>query len=292
MLSKAEVTALVDRPLSFWDMLGVGKKRFQPAQSRVVQPQSRANLAQRHLAAGIGLIAFLLPLGLLLGQWLAGCEFRSISHYYYSRYLGGYFVGCLFFVAAGMMGYGGQSQAEARLTFILGLLAAVVAYVPTVNSGCIGQSEIISQGRVFASHVQSLPEFMASASSLGLRLFPGADQLHLICAGLLLLGLAFYVGFGFTRIDWLAALANVDAGKYAISPKKIMRNRIYITLAVFMVLVLVIGGYYELTGTQAGWKSTPGLFWVEALALFAFGIAWFIKGRGFGLLDWMGDQDA
>jgi hypothetical protein len=64
----------------------------------------------------------------------------------------------------------------------------------------------------------------------------------------------------------------------APSRRKPLRNRIYVSCGIVIVVSLLFAG-----GTQTLWvdtfRDTNVLFWCESVAIFAFGASWLVKGQ-------------
>ena len=95
-----------------------------------------------------------------------------------------------------------------------------------------------------------------------------ASRFHYIFAGGLFILLACFCFILFPRKD----------PELAPSRRKPLRNRIYVTCGVIIVVSLLFAG-----ATQTIWASTFQdtniLFWCESLAIFAFGASWLVKGQ-------------
>lgn len=115
---------------------------------------------------------------------------------------------------------------------------------------------------------------VAGCAAIGVGLFPTVapvnpnhfiGTLHLIFASVLFLTLAVFCLYFF-----------VQSGPNP-TPRKAWRNAVYRTCGVVILLALVLAGVAVALGT----KRTTGLnavLWLEAIAIFAFGVSWFIKG--------------
>jgi hypothetical protein len=113
---------------------------------------------------------------------------------------------------------------------------------------------------------------LACVFALGVALFPNGGStvektVHYISAAALFLVLAYFSLFLFTK----------SAG--ARTRKKQQRNVVYTVCGV--VMLVCIGGIaaYQLLLSDTFVASWKPVFWLEALALWAFGISWFIKGE-------------
>ena len=61
------------------------------------------------------------------------------------------------------------------------------------------------------------------------------------------------------------------------TPQKLIRNRVYTVCGVLILLcVSLIGVYKSLGADSALWHP---VFWLETIALWAFGFSWFVKGE-------------
>ncbi|HEX9632261.1 MAG TPA: hypothetical protein VGA02_07325 [Gemmatimonadales bacterium] len=108
--------------------------------------------------------------------------------------------------------------------------------------------------------------------ALGVAFFPNSGAgwektVHFASALALFLVLSYFSLFLFTE----------SSG--ARTPEKDIRNRIYRACGVAMLVCIALIGlfYWRLQHTAvAEWKP---VFWLESLALWAFGISWFVKGE-------------
>ena len=137
---------------------------------------------------------------------------------------------------------------------------------------------------------------VAGFGALGMSIFPTAYDhsyppsvfswdspiAHVVCAGIFFAALAYMSYFQFTK-----SLSAKPARR------KLRRNTIYKLSAAVMV-----GAVVALAADKIGSRFFPDLvepidnsiFWAEAIAIFAFGIAWYVKGEG--LAKWLSDEDA
>ena len=99
--------------------------------------------------------------------------------------------------------------------------------------------------------------------------------IHLACAGLFFVSLMVFSVYFFRM------------GKGEPGQRKKHRNRIYMGCGILMGLSILLIVTHKWLGIPAHQNS---VFWLEAVALVAFGISWLIKGK-FILTD-VGDQEA
>ena len=113
---------------------------------------------------------------------------------------------------------------------------------------------------------------LACLFALGVALFPNSGSsleqvIHFGSAFALFLVLAYFSLFLFTK----------SGGNP--TPEKRTRNRVYKTCGVIMLAcIALIGLYYWLLKDTVIASAKP-VFWLEALALWAFGFSWFVKGE-------------
>jgi len=206
------------------------------------------------LRKAIGWLGLLLPFVLIFGNALAnalydyeyGCSIfkSSVSHYYYTR-MGEVFVGTIFAFALFLFCYKGPEKIDSRLSNIAGLFALGIALFPTSSEEAI---------------TCNLRNY-TSSETIG--------NIHFACAALFFLTLAHMSFWIFTKSGPIK------------TPQKIKRNFIYRTCALVMVGTLAIIAVYVLwiRDANASLENYYPIFWLEAIALVAFGFSWLIKGE-------------
>lgn len=165
----------------------------------------------------------------------------SISDYYYTD-SGNWFVGSLFTIGAFFCSYFGYDKWDRRMSIIAGLCAFCVALYPTDR----GTSPTTIVG-VF--------HYIFAASLFGL--------------------LAWFSGYQFTQSSNLelnrkGSLHTGNKGK---------RNVIYKACACVICAMLVLILLGKLTGLSEKFTSWHPVFWLETIALEAFGFSWMLKGQ-------------
>lgn len=265
-------------------LFDIGGRHYQPNPKYAYAKNARLRVDQRKLAFLVGFIALGLPFAMLLGTVLGTCFYDSISHYYYAQFWGDIFVGALFFIGTFLIVYRGENPSESLLATLAGFAAYVVAILPTSGRGC---HEEMFPGRALADFVrlENAPFVSvkpASETNSLFELFPNAAIWHFFAAAVLFLFLAYYSFFVFTRV-----VNDQRSENGALKPNKRMRNRIYIASGWAILLSMAAMGLNALTGFNSFWSDFNLTFWFEALALWAFGISWMVKGRflGYALLD-------
>ena len=195
----------------------------------------------------IGWLGILLPLALLLENFIftdCCCIQDSISHYYYTV-AGNLFVGTLCAVAMFLIAYRGYpDDKDSILTTLAGIFALGIAFFPTNDN---------------------------SSNSCAILHLPDSNVrriVHFTCATiffLLLAGISYYF---FTR----------SGGKK--TNKKIVRNKIYRTCAILIVVFVAgIAGYAIFANRLQSIEKYHPIFWLEWGALLSFGTSWLVKGE-------------
>ncbi|WP_258104783.1 DUF998 domain-containing protein [Marinoscillum sp. MHG1-6] len=187
------------------------------------------------------------PVVLVFGSILKGgcAEIQNaISSYYYTN-MRDLFVGWICLVSMLLMSYKGYGRIDQVLSITAGVFALGVAFFPT----------------------SIRPPFTACVSegiNQGVR-----GVIHLVSAAGFLITLAYLSYFQFTK------------SRRWTTPRKRIRNLIYQVCAIIMVASTILIAFYMIT-----WKFTfPALqglkpiFWLETIALFAFGFSWLVKGE-------------
>lgn len=199
------------------------------------------------LRKAIGLLGILLPAGLLLENFLftdCCCIQDSISHYYFT--IGGnLFTGTLCAVALFLISYRGYpGDKDYLLTTLAGLFALGVAFFPTNDN---------------------------SSGSCAIVYLPDNDPrriIHYTCATLFFLLLAAISFYFFTR------------SKGEKTGRKKLRNKIYRTCGIVITVCISLIALYGIFGKHlTAFDKYKIIFWLEWVALLAFGASWLIKGE-------------
>jgi hypothetical protein len=207
------------------------------------------------LRKGIGFIGMALPFVLVIGKMIFESPgiLDSISSYYYSV-MRNVFVGSLCAIAIFLISYRYQHLDDIAGD-LAGAFAIGVALFPTApDVGATGQQMIIG-------------------------LFHG------LFAACFFLTLAFFALVLFRKTDQK-------------NPKrrKRQRNMVYLFCGIAIVVSLALIGLVVLVSFLSGnpWlQPLNPVFWLEALAIEAFGVAWFVKGETIlkdGKGGWLNDN--
>lgn len=260
---------------------GAGRYRDDPVHTYRNNPAYKIN--QRILASIVGAIAILLPFVLMAGfAFFDACFYQSISHFYYSRLFGDVFVVSLAVIATFLIAYRGTNPSESRLATAAGLATFGVALFPTTGAGCtistvagrafarmdLGEATVT---RFFLPQEGGIPAF---------ELFGWSGHLHYFAASVLFAFLAWYSLFVFTRVE----RKDRKGGRGKLTETKKLRNTIYLTSGTVILVSIAMLFASFLLERFNGITISGGLldYWTfvfEALALWAFGIAWITKGR-------------
>lgn len=220
-----------------------------------------STLSYNELRIIVGILAFALPVILIIGGYFLGGDFfrHSISSYYYSK-VGSVFVGVLFITGAFLFTYRPEKCYEdGNFDSTLGdfacFFAIGIAVFPTKPE----------DAKCCNPDIHQCPEISNVAEI--------TSNLHFISAALFFISLIIFAGFLFTKSDktWEE---NKDKPKGT-------RNRIYIGSAVTMVACIILIGIYSwfLECKSELLDSLRPVLVLETLALWAFGVSWFIKGE-------------
>lgn len=256
---------------------------------------SQFRIDDRKLSFFVGCVALGLPFILLLFVYFTSdtetvkvCFYQSISHFYYSQYLGTFFVGCLCFIGAFLIVYRAESRPQARLATVAGWGAFGVAFFPTIRNGCALDSYL---GRGFlqlvrpegASYVGPGPYVAPDGSNPSslFWLFEGVEKIHYLSAGIVFAIMAIFALFVFTQVKPYQLRDNNQ-----LERNKKIRNRFYVTCGL-LIAASAAAMLANLFFKFAWWDGIRMTFWCEAVALIAFGMAWMVKGRflNLALLD-------
>ena len=108
--------------------------------------------------------------------------------------------------------------------------------------------------------------------ALGVAVFPNTDPglqrvLHFVSATGLFLVLSFFSLFLFTKSGATR------------TPQKERRNKIYIVCGICMLVCIALIGIYSCCLSYSQVAHLRLVLWLETIALWAFGVSWFIKGE-------------
>jgi hypothetical protein len=205
------------------------------------------------LRKAVGVLGIALPVVLFFGFLLfnKNCKIPpSISHYYYTDF-GTYFTGTLCAVALFLFSYKGPEKKDERAAMFAAACALGVAFCPT----------------------NAYTDVFGDCIKVSLAADKIRNGFHYGFAALLFLTFAYFSLILFTKTS--------DPNP---TPEKLIRNKIYkvcgwIIIAGIAGILLIT--FMEHTHAAAPEKLNISTFILEAIALFAFGISWLIKGETF-----------
>lgn len=203
--------------------------------------------AYRQLQKAVGIIAVLLVPVLVVGNalWGDGWLEGSISSYYYTP-MRNVFVGSLCALAVFFLSYNYRPLPNFRIDNLLSTAASAVTI-----------------GVALLPTTSNVGEASGTEKAVGTA--------HLICAGALFVILAVFCLFLFTK-----------TGAAPPEGMKRVRNTVYRTCGYVIVAAIVLVLVTNLiVRPPSSWNA---LFWLETVAVLAFGASWLIKSGFLGIL--------
>lgn len=199
------------------------------------------------LRKSVGILGILLPVVLVFGvKLLSHCNVLqdSISDYYYTK-LGHYMTGTLCAVSLFMFSYKGYTPKDYWAGKGASLFALGVAFFPCSNYYPLSACKVLQ-----------------------LKGDDTINIIHFTSAALLFLTFAFFSLVLFTK------------GSPHPTKRKLQRNVIYRICGVIIILcILLIFLYSVIPSLHDQFKQYKPIFWLEFLALEAFGLSWLTKGE-------------
>ncbi len=200
------------------------------------------------LRRGVGLLGVALPVILMIGVLLLDPSqgWQDTISDYIGTVMRGVFVGVLFAIGVFLFFYVGYEPSEDKK-----------AYEPSDN----------------------LAGNLACVFALGVALFPTNSSsglvrtVHFVSATALFLSLAYFSLRLFTKTN--------DRP----TPQKMIRNRIFRVCGVIILVCIALIGLNGWLFRDASLAAIKPVFWLESIALWAFGWAWFVKGEGLSPLN-------
>ena len=202
------------------------------------------------LRKAIGILGIAFPVVLVSGSILAGgCEEiqNSISNYYHTN-MRNIFVGILCAVALFLFSYKGYERKDNIAGHLACLFALGVAFFPASVDDPLP--------------LCNFPSFIKS---------PVISLVHFISAALFFTALSYFSIVLFTK----------SKNKESRTGRKKKRNRVYRVCGFIMLgCIILIGVYFLiLKGSYSRLQHIKPVFWLESIALWAFGISWLVKGE-------------
>jgi len=194
----------------------------------------------------VGLLGLAFPIILILGSVIVGdCSTvqSSISSYYHTV-MRDVFVGTLCIVGFFMFAYNGYDRTDRIAGNLACFFALGVAFFPT-------GVEPPANSCAFIPEDQN----------------PIISKIHYIFAACLFLTLTFFAFFLFTKSN----------GTKTIQKKK--RNVIFKICGLIMLICIILLACYFVWGEHTSLNKLKPVFYLEGIALWAFGISWLVKGE-------------
>ena len=188
----------------------------------------------------IGILGFALPGTLFLGGVLVfGTGLQPSMSAYYHTGMGDVFVGTLCAIGVFLLSYRGNESNDDIAGNFAFVFAVGAALFPTALDGATGVAAVVG-------------------------------KLHFV----------FAAGFFLTLIYFSLRLFTKTRPDRQPTPRKIARNRIYRACGSVMLACLLMIAVLKLApGTDDWVRDTSAVFWLEALAIVAFGVSWLVKGE-------------
>ena len=221
----------------------------------------------------VGWIGSLLPVVLIFGGLLTVTASlpESMSGYYYTQ-MRNVFVGALCALGIFLVGYAGYDEVDRWITNVAGLGAIGVAFLPTKPPVCAAGTRVCSPPAV--AHLSTSQQVVGVA--------------HLCFAAVTFIALgvmALRFAKSETTPPGQGVRGKVRHGLGLAKPsgdgptiRKRIRNVIYRSCGITILACVALAALSNLVPmpVSARW---PLLFSFEALAVFAFGVSWFVKGQ-------------
>jgi hypothetical protein len=173
------------------------------------------------------------------GSLIFGIGLQPSMSAYYHTGMGDVFVGTLCAIGVFLLSYRGNENKDDIAGNLACVFAVGTALLPTARDGATGVEAIIGK-----SHFIFAAGFLLTLVYFSLRLFTKTNP-------------------------------NLEP-----TPRKIARNRIYRSCGSVMLACVVMIAVLKLApGTDAWVRDTNAVFWLEAVAIVAFGFSWLVKGE-------------
>ncbi len=250
------------------------------------QEQAEMVISYMSLRKAVGVIGILLPIILIVGNsfYYGAIDVQHAISAYYHTFMGDVFVGVICLISAILLTYRGKDLDYIWLR-LAAILALIVAFFPTrpentvqdiidhATTQCAEQRtcEHIYQGLNWGIHTAEcqLPAHFSHTM---------IEKIHFIAAVLFFIILAYVILCLFTKSE------HSKEAIRTIHLQKKKRNRIYYICGTVIIVALLAGLVYFLMAgketTQDEWVNQWNpIFWIESICLWAFGVAWLVKGQ-------------
>lgn len=201
----------------------------------------------------VGILGIALPFVLIAGGFvLSECSIQNSISLYYHTVMRNFLEGVLIVIAVIMFAYRGYDIKDRIAGKFVFVFALGIAFFPTVTIG---------KGLTEPCNIIPDNEFM------------WVEYVHLTSAIFFFITLAIISTFLFTKT------LNNDSKNH--TPQKKIRNKIYITsgITIFTSLLFLILWFALFKNNIPDFERFHPAFWLETIALTAFGISWLVKGE-------------
>ncbi|MEW6083997.1 MAG: DUF998 domain-containing protein [Chloroflexota bacterium] len=227
------------------DLRGLGGSQplAAPSAHKLMEIQNALVISYKFLRVTVGVLGMGMPLILYAGgKLIFGFGVQGSLSAYYHTDMRDVLVGILFALGVFLLSYKGYGRADDIAGNLACFFAIGVALFPTLREG--ETSEI--------------------AQSISI--------VHHIFAASFLLSLTYFALFLFTKSNKTPS---------EMPPLKRIRNTVYRTCGGVMLLSILLLGFYFLSQGGEGLflGSSVPIFWLETVAIFAFGVSWFVKSE-------------
>ncbi len=211
------------------------------------EPKKELLISYLTLRKFLGILGILLPILLILAGTVFGkCDTiqASISDYFNTP-MRDVFVATISSMALFLFTYKGYDKKDNLLCNIAGIAALLIAFCPTYAdplTNCMNESALANQSQIIG-------------------------KIHLFAAATFFILIIHISMFQFTKGG-------------SNTPEKKKRNMIYRScgIAIFVSLLIIALFFLYLEKEYPFLIKYKPVFWLESIALFAFGISWLVKG--------------
>ncbi|WKZ47901.1 MAG: hypothetical protein QY306_00870 [Anaerolineales bacterium] len=247
---KSKTSTAKDKPkgkkTNLGDLRGHSGSKRQPALSahKLKEIQNELVVPYKILRVTIGALGMGMPLILYTGgKLIFGFGVRESLSAYYHTDMRDVLVGILFALGVFLFSYKGYDRADNWAGYLACFFAIGVALFPTLPTE-------------------------GSVTAIDERI----SAFHFFFAASFLLTLTYFALFQFTKSN---------KKRSEMSPLKRIRNTVYQTCGGIMLLcILLLAAYFFLQSGEGSFLgSSVPTFWLETLAIFAFGVSWFVKSE-------------
>lgn len=238
-------------------------------------------ISERRVHLTVGYLALSLPCVVIaLSIFGQTCYYSSLSHYAYGRLSGPIFNGALSTIAILLLFFTAPSPAKTSkrdlfIARLAGLNLIVVLLFPTDGSGCLYDDTPAlvwatlsgSQDYPINASLELQEATFSIWSTWGIH-HPILTYLHFWAAGISIVLLGYFPLIAFRRHTPTSGVG------------KPIRNRIYLISGVLVLISMTfILAHLIWFPTSHVWVKLRATFWLETIALTAFGLSWLTKGR-------------